>query len=240
MTNWASRPYKALMRDYQLEADQPRRAAIFLPGWDTEAATGCLCIQRALEMGVVDLTTKIIAVEREPALIDNIARRLKSFGFKTPPVLHHGELADLRLTPKTIDFAMIDLLGTLDHRLAHWIEHDLGPSFVPGASMSITLTRTYRNNYFMEESRFVWRNDTTLRRLAIRYGQEHGITDDEVLIHLVILKSCLAAFDADYQRVQLYRDNQRTMLACRFDNLTRRRPIWPTTATVLAAVSTVS
>ena len=151
--NWATRPYKALMRDYLLSASTPWRHALFLPGWDEDAQTGCLCVERALQLGAINHAAKIIAVERQRNLADHIQTKLDSFGFESQPSLFVGELSNLAFKCGTqIDFAMLDLLGTLDGRLAAWVTQQLAPHLTPHATIGVTLTQHWRNNRFMDKN----------------------------------------------------------------------------------------
>ena len=84
---------------------------------------------------------------------------------------------------------------------------------------------------------YLWKANRSLHNMAIDYAKRFGITDSAILVHLVVLKSCLAKFDYDYRRVQLYRDGRRTMIAYRLDNLIlAKKRLWPTVDEVLQHV----
>jgi len=228
MSDWAARTEKAIVRDYQLMAPvRPARCALFLPGWDIAANTGCLCIARALDLQVINRQTKIIAVERDARLVPHIAQRLNQFGFDPPPHFHQGELHDLLLPPDvSIDYAMIDLLGNLTEPVAYWLSGHLSGHLAEHATMAFTFTERWRKNNFLRRCIAQWRNPT-YRRLSIDFAMSHQL-DQYILFHVLMVKTCFAEFDFTYRRAQRYRDNIRVMCGFRFDDFVRNpQPQWP-------------
>ncbi len=233
MTTWATRQQKALVRAYQLDVPGPRKHALFLPGWDTEANTGCLCIEQALKMGTIDQHTQITAAERNPEFITSIQRKLSRFGFSKAPIFHKAELHNLKLTKK-IDYAMFDLLGTLGNDLVEWLRKSFLPQTVSGTSVAFTFTEFWRNNPFMECCEKGWQKPE-FHSLVIDTYDRYGINDWNLLLHLLILKSVFNGFSFEYRRAHRYRDNVQTMCAFRLDNLQRlANPSWPSLQDVLS------
>ena len=226
MTNWSQRHQKAEVRDYQLGISGPRRVALFLPGWDETIDDGCLCIARALQLGIINKRTRIIAVERDRSITANIRRRLMKFGFSTPPRFHEDELYNLILAPdERIDYAMFDLLGTLDDDLAQWMQCIMGPHIAPGAVLTFTFSQHWRNCQFMERCQYAWRNDH--RALAEMMVHQSGLWDWNLALHLLMLRTIFVDFDFNHRRPQLYRDHVRTMSAFRLENFQRKRHTSP-------------
>jgi hypothetical protein len=241
---WSSRAHKAYMRDYMIASERPFRSAIFLPGWDDAANDGCFCVRRAFEIGAIDEDTQVIAVEWNTALREKITERMSTFPFRNPPILHFDALHRLRLHDRKIDFAMLDLLGNLDWRLARWVVDMLKPNLAEYATVSLTITRSFRRNHFMVNMADAWLRDLELHRTALQVSDEYGIDDSEALLHLLIMKSCLSGFTFDYRRMQIYREpgkHSRTMIAGRFDNIREAKEFgWPSLDEVMAALNNAS
>jgi hypothetical protein len=240
MRGWTERPYKAKVRDYLLDVPGPRRLALFLPGWDLNAGTGCLCVQRGLVKGTIDRDTQIIAVERNAQLANNIAGQLATMGFTKTPRLWRGELHDLVLDASDrLDYASFDLFGSVDLQVAGWLAGHVASHLARNACLAFTFTGTWRNNHFMTLSSYAWKTVPELRTRALRYADCHGINDSNVLTNLIILRSLFPNHEFPYRRAQVYRDVSRTMVAVRIEQMQRRaKAVWPSANEVLDHLKT--
>jgi len=157
--NWHDRNQKARCRSYAVEAmDEPAKVALFLPS-NTQ-----LCIKEALETGVINRNTRIIAVEKDAQIAARIERYLdREFNF--PYLLHCDELTNLHLADDPdvqrygIDLAYIDLCGNLKLSYAKWAVRQHGV-FNPGARVSWTFCARVRLNALLDQMSSTWASFT--------------------------------------------------------------------------------
>jgi len=142
MTDWdtMARPEKALARDYIFDSLGRHQSGLFLP------AGQCLCVRKALDYGVLDRDSHIVAVERDVDVAHIMRRTLATLPVSS--TVHEGQLHTLQLD-QPLDLAFIDLNGLLDANIARWVYHELAPNLSPDAAVIFTLAHSWRNNRFM-------------------------------------------------------------------------------------------
>jgi hypothetical protein len=233
--NWASsyRPEKDQMRRLSLAVASPKQVALFLPGWDSENDEGCFDVKQALELGVIDRDTQILAVERNLELVPKIAACLKRMEFNKPPIIHAGQLSMFRNLPQNIDLAVFDLLGNLDDDMVDWFKREFCPRIAPGADITFTFTLQWRYNRLMKDCKRVFFDNRTedTRKLLFKLWSDLGIDEHrggpKVILQLAMLKCLFHKFSWTYKKAQIYRDSRRTMCLYRLGNLQKADTKWP-------------
>ena len=137
---------KESARVFAVRSDKktPAKTYLCLPG------SGCKCVREALKQGTIDADTFVIAVERDPETADLIETQLNSL--VKDYHLHRDVVntLDLKevLQDRRIDFAFLDLCGSLDMKLAHWM-YGLKDVFTTNAVVAYTYSILGRNNKFI-------------------------------------------------------------------------------------------
>jgi len=95
-------------------------------------STTCVCIKSALEFGLIDLDTAIIAVEYNKNKVDEVRKTLESMGF-TKVFVFGKKLTDVNtfdlnvalthLRQTTVDLAYLDTCSYLSQCMQEWIEN---------------------------------------------------------------------------------------------------------------------
>ena len=111
--NWKEevRPQKADARVYALEKLRYKPRSLWLPGSE------CCCVEKAIELKVLDVNSCIILAERQADIVADIKAKITNWKWRKRPRVHHGELSDLSI-PWALDFAFLDFLGSLTESLS--------------------------------------------------------------------------------------------------------------------------
>jgi len=137
---------KEAARNLAVRSDKKTPAKVYLglPG------SGCKCVREALKQGTIDADTFVVAVERDPATADLIETQLN--GLVKDYHLHRDVVNTLDLKEvlqgRKIDFAFLDLCGSLDMKLAHWM-YGLKDVFTTDAVVAYTYSIQGRSNKFL-------------------------------------------------------------------------------------------
>lgn len=212
MIGWSKRDRKQESREFVLDGYEQSAAAIFMPGWDEEARQSGQCVRTALRQGRLDLDLPLIVVERDPMMADKIERDLLGLGF-TQLVMHVGELCELPL-PGPVDFAFIDLLGTLDYRLCAWLKDELAPALTKGATVAFSLAWSPRNNHFMEAAVRAY-NDSFQDEVEFLREAYH-LSGSRRLIPVMLIRAAFHKHIFAFRQPMRYRDTNYPMLTYRF------------------------
>lgn len=142
MPKWdaRTRPEKDLARDQVFLGLGRVQTALFLP------AEKCLCVKRAIEHGVIDDRTRLLAVERDPAVAQRMEKNLHAIGVRATVI--RSWLHTTRL-PISVDLAFLDFNGVIDLRTARWLANHLAARLNKNATVIFTLAHAWRNNRFM-------------------------------------------------------------------------------------------
>jgi hypothetical protein len=162
---------KAAVRTAAVSGKRNCRHALFLPG------SNCLCVKQAIQTGLVDPNnTHVTLVERNREVFRLIESQLPELNLKSVD-LYHEELHRLKVQSQ-IDFAFIDLLGTVTRELATWGAEVLSPQLADDAVISVTLNKAWRNNQFMSSKHKEWRDGNRLFETSVRLN----IHRDSILV----------------------------------------------------------
>jgi len=104
--------------------DNPSKVSVFYPSKEQ------LCVKEALNLGVINTGTFIIAIENDKDTIPFIRKGMKKLGFREGKNLyiHEGETVSFKnleevLNGRKIDYAFLDFCGELSIGLLHWIDY---------------------------------------------------------------------------------------------------------------------
>lgn len=208
MIGWSRRDRKQESRNYVLRDYGQTAGAIFMPGWDEEADESGQCIRTALRDGRLDLDQPLFVVERDPLLAAKIEDDLLDLGF-TQLRVHAGELCEL-VVDVPVDFAFIDLLGTLDYRLCAWMRDELATNLTPNATVALSVAYSRRNNHFVEAAERAYNNSFTEDVSFIR--ESYRVSGVHKLIPVMLLRAVFNNHIFAFRRPMKYRDTNYSMM----------------------------
>jgi hypothetical protein len=217
--NWGGRYYKRQARTFSLDNLPAPPRSLWMPSDE------CICVKEAIEKGVLDRTSEIIAVERDRAIYSRMLATLGSLGFLRPPRTFNCELSTVRL-PFDLDLVNIDLCGSLTADVVVWAEETLSRHIVEGCTIILTTRFGWRNNPFLihAERRFL----NEYRRIAEEVTLEIGSRHEKEVVPLLVFMSALHGYVAHTTALRYYdfTDNDRVhhqpMMLYRMENLRRR------------------
>lgn len=112
-----------------------------------------LCTQVGIASGLFNQHTQHGFAEHDANVQHKIARKMQKLGCEWEPRFWRGELHDLALRAmfdnKPLEFAYLDLCSCMTSRIARWGCTELGPALAEGATVAVTLQRSWRHNLYM-------------------------------------------------------------------------------------------
>jgi|694.fasta_scaffold07801_11 hypothetical protein len=175
---WKLAKRKNKLRMYiakSFEQTQPK-VSLFLPGIDIA------CIKTIWEGGHVHSKMKIILVERNPKIMQEIKEKVLKLSKQLHQqcTFHTGELHDLILNYK-IEFSYIDLLGNITLDLYQWFTDQYLKNVSPTCVTFLTVQKAYRGNTFMRAWRnYIWNVDAELKKIFYSYREDQKRKHPEI------------------------------------------------------------
>lgn len=190
-----------------------KHRAIMMPSSDAE------CVKKAVEMGVFYPKTEVICVERDKEVFAKMREALSPVAVRKQ--YFFGELSDLKIKDK-IDFAFIDLIGTITRNIAGWLRHELSPNLVEMSDVTFTLNKAERNNQFIKEARsFFSTPDQQKHRKKV---MEDLRASKDIVSYLQIIEYCFWEWEFDVlTAIPEYYDTT-AMLLIALRNFKRKKP----------------
>jgi hypothetical protein len=212
-----NRPQKNEVRKNVVGTGMRPATSLWLPG------DQCLCLHEALGEGFIDQASKLVLVERDRVA----AQQIRSWAetavmWKVPPILLEKELHDVKL-PFNIDFAYIDLMGTLLPKICLWIIEELAPKLNTGASICLVHTYGWRNAeflYFMNDH-LKWCSRYQQLQVGMRTNDKYNV------LPIALLSCCLRELSFDVTCTARYGDSVRTMVYYKLENIRSGPTEWP-------------
>jgi hypothetical protein len=247
-TDWSvtRRPHKDAIRTLALTGYHQRHAAVFLPGWSEPSQTAGLCIRRGLdltdvapEVTTLDVTKPFYGAEHDRLLYPKVKQSLDELGLADLR-LHRGGVHSLKLK-HTVDFAFLDLCGTLDEKVCLWLRDELQSRLVQESALALTVSYAIRASAFMAKAKIVYEQHFPE---CVKFAKQHyGLQSWQRLIPLLLVRSSLHELNFRLSERNLYRDTV-GMLFYKFDSFT---PVvasspadhWPKLDTILALMRDV-
>ena len=235
--DWALREAKRQSRAYALDGYQQQHGAIFLPGWDDLASQAGQDIRLALKQGRLRLDAPLYVVERDIDIAPKIIADLTKLGF-TNLVPHIGELSTLVINHQ-IDFAFIDLFGSLSKDLSVWMRDVLAPKLAPDATVVLTVSYGLRANDFMKGVCDVYSDHYPEEIEAVR--DRYQISKSHRLAPLLLTRAIFNDHLFTYRKLMKYKDNVVSMLTYKFTDfqpMSEGNRTSPALAAILARLPT--
>jgi hypothetical protein len=175
------RKYKDITR--QMAASfSPRQSALYLP-----AAKG-KCFLTAEQMGMISKeNTHLFLVERNPVDAERLTETVNQAQWANV-CRHNGELHNF-VIPSLLDYAWVDLNGTVGSKLADWFAHQLSPNLMPGAVFCLTMEYCWRNNTWLKSVREDVMNNHEMSYVDFRFKK--GVLKDKYIAFPAFLIACL-------------------------------------------------
>lgn len=139
--SWSVREHKQTTREMASDFTY-RKSALFMPSNEMR------CVLTAMNSGMVDQNTRLVMVERDIKVFDQLSEISRSLPCERH--LIHDDLHNVKL-PTKLDYAWIDLNGTLSPEVSIWIEIELSRNLKPGAVVCFTQEYGWRNNSWMKQ-----------------------------------------------------------------------------------------
>lgn len=204
-----TRPQKDDVRSYALEGLARKRKTLWMP------AAECYCIQRAFDLRIIDLNTKVVCVERDQGVMTQLARSIRQWRWQNQPMLFLGELAHLPL-PYSLDFAFLDFTGAFEEATVWWMANHLAKKLSAGADLCVTHAYGWRNNVFMYD--FARRFKEKFRPQYDELKREVWIGEDQIVFPMAMLKCIFPSMRYTIRWPVKYRDSVQSMLLYRMEN----------------------
>lgn len=240
--DWSAenRPHKEAIRFKAFSGYQQREGAVILPGWDESSSRAGLCVRAALdvmkvapEITSIDKTKPLFCAEYDPFLSPKIARNINALGFEDVR-FHSGDLAKL-VIDSPIDFAFIDLCGSLKPNLLRWLATSSG-HLIDGGMLSFTMLMSARGNEFIFSAFYAMINE--YREIYMEMRETFRVVKPQIIVPLFLLRCALRDFDFDTEIVE-YRDTT-SMMFIRLLNASRTTTDWPELEDVLKVIANTS
>jgi hypothetical protein len=238
--NWTSRVEKEAVRHHIFDGYHQRHGAIILPGWDEHTLEAGRCIRVGMELAefvpdrtTIDLSKPLYCVECVPELAKLIEPSMAGLGF-TDLRMHPDYLETLRLDTE-IDFAFIDLCGSLNPKLLNWIRNDLRPRLVDGAQVATTMLLSARGSDFILSAFYAMMEH--YRDIYLEMRETFRVVKPQIIVPMFLLRCALRDLDFDTE-VIVYQDTT-PMLLIRLLNGEEAEgvSVWPTLEEVLERCS---
>jgi len=145
MSIWSNnRPGKICSRN--LAADfTPRKSALYLPADEMK------CVEVARESGMIstDFTHLHLIERNEDTFLKMRAKAIAKNWYPNHADVFQGELCNYQIQ-RPLDYAWIDLNGTLSEDLVNWVSSELVPNLEDGAVVCLTHEYCWRNNVWLK------------------------------------------------------------------------------------------
>jgi hypothetical protein len=208
-----NKPFKNAARTNQLAgAALNAKTALFLPG------SGCECVKEAMKMGLIDRDSYVIAVERLPSVAKTIHETLTNMELNY--MIHPKELHLLRFNRKKIDFAFLDLMGSMSRETAFWLTQELSPNLRDGSAVSFTFQKSQRKQTFINSCETILRKHFQTEFGYLRLDLR--IRDDLHRAYMFALRACLSEWDFKSE-ISEYNDGSACMVAIKLTNFKKIR-----------------
>jgi len=213
-TNWTdetNRKYKQVSRELATEFSH-RSSALFMP------AHSAVCVKTAEKNKMVHKkTTKLYLVERDPAKVD----ALKIIVHDWKKEIYTQELHTVSL-PEKLDYAWIDLTGTLNQKIQSWIQSSLSPNLNLNSVVCFTQGYCWRNNPWLKNNHEYVHNNHY--ETYAEFRQNTSVVQDPLLAFPVFLL-CSALRDWNVLTLEPYHYRDTIdMVLFRFKLLSRKIP----------------
>ncbi len=122
----------------------PRTSALYMP------ADSLRCVLTAEDTGMISpQDTRLFLVERDKAVCSRLKSKLRQTHWNNRSLVHCGSLEG-SVIPFNLDYAWIDLNGTIGRNLGWWIGNVLSPKLKMGAAFCVTQEYCWRNNSWLK------------------------------------------------------------------------------------------
>lgn len=179
--------------------------------WLGFPGSGCISTKLAIEKGIIDDNTLIIAIERDATTAKKIEKYLQTLPNKY--YIHRKNLRYFHnvgdvLNGKKIDAAFLDFCGVVDEHSTRWIVNN-SHHFAQGCMFGYTISSNFRVAPFLYGFR-----DTFLRKHGIRPFCQRALTN---IRHSVSPNDY--AYDDTKRQVVMNRRNSNIWLSCQMVSL---------------------
>lgn len=202
--------------------------ALFMPG------DRALCVASALKTGIIVPDTRLVLVERIPEVARQASVSMRKMGFRSLPLWHVADIVNLRL-PFRLQYGFLDFNGTLNFRIAKWMNVELSSHLASDATLAFTFCYTMRSPgwQFMDRCQKLFR--TTYHHLWDRLAGQVQVRDFNILTYLCLLRSVFCEYDFAIRPPFKYKDSV-SMVLYRLSQMRPRlaRPEWPNMEELLA------
>ena len=223
-------------RCFQFDAIGPKKQMLLFPRWDAFDNQTANCIYHALNANLINRRTQILCVERHPHEVPHIASEIELCGLTSRTRVHVGKLHNLTLkSVERFDFACFDFGLIPSKETVIWMGDVFTKNVVDGADISFGIRYKDYGSELLHTCRLAFK--THFRRHAALLRKAYGITDPNIMNHVLLLFTIFKDFDFDTDPEMIYNPGQALMVAVKFTGLKRREtPLdWPSIQDVLAA-----
>lgn len=113
-----------------------------------------LCFKEGFRSGLLNPHTLVGICERDVAAQRKIAASLNRIPFEWVPRLWRDEIHNMPLRAmfdnRPLEFSYLDLCSPLNPRIGRWIYTEFAPALAEGATVGITLQRSWRRSSYMK------------------------------------------------------------------------------------------
>jgi hypothetical protein len=175
---WLNRPNKDYTRSLATQGDL-RNHALFMP------AASALCVKKAQYQNFINHNTKLTFVEQNPLVAQQLLHTIDQNNW-------HANLLQLPLHQTIIsklDYAWLDLNGTITKEIAAWLFYHLSSQFTNDSILCVTLEYPWRNNtWFKLLHPYI---STQYQKLYSQFRYHHHILNDRNLAFPAFIVACL-------------------------------------------------
>lgn len=139
---WSNRSGKEVTRKLASEFSL-RENALYMP------ASDLLCVRAGFDNSLINNSTNLVFVERNKKVFKNI---LTNSEFKNVKVIN-SNLSKVKL-PFNLDYAWLDLNGTITEDIYNWIKEELCNNLSNNAVICLTHELCWRNNNWMKKEKY--------------------------------------------------------------------------------------
>ena len=160
-----------------------RKSALFMP------ADTMKCVLTAERTGMISKDrTKLFLVERDKIKCNSLRTNLEISGWDKQSTIFNGAL-EKAVVPSGIDYAWIDLNGTVTASVAQWMEEELVRNLEERAVLCLTQEYCWRGNCWLDKVR-----DNALsnyRRVYAKFRQDEVIFGNRLLSIPAFILRCV-------------------------------------------------
>lgn len=203
--NWNKRLNKQKMRELALQDIDNPRCSLWMPG------ICCADLSYALNNKIINNKSHLILVEQDRYTMSIIKRFCLANNLDNV-VFHEGRLHQLTKLPK-IDFAFIDLMGTLTFDLTCWLKNHFSQALTEQTTFCLTHNYALRNNvYLKEQMNFFAKHHPQFyadNLNSLNFDTTKNLTQDDlhsIVSPILILRSAFDNFDFKLDKICKYQD----------------------------------